>query len=129
MILHHSLTATSACKISAKMLFNKSVNITFKWCMNNLFLETLFFFFYLRLFSLSTWFLSLFSLSFLGLESFGSFHLVFEFLVVSYSLTAWCEWWLPCEKLSFHYENIDNVYIWRKMHEKMKDKKENMEIT
>ena len=64
----------------------------------------------------------------MGLESFGSFHLVSEVLVVSYLLTGCCEWWLLCVKLSLHYENIDNVYIWRKMHEEMKDKKENMEI-
>ena len=30
-------------------------------------------------------------------------------------------------KLRLHYENIDNVYIQRKMHEKMKDKNEDME--
>ena len=63
-----------------------------------------------------------FSLSFslLGLESFSGFHLVSEFLVVSFSLTACCECWLPCVKLSLHYENINNVYLWRKMHDKMK---------
>ena len=49
-----------------------------------------------------------FSLSCLGRESFNSFHLASEFLVVSYSLTACCECWLPC----LHYENIDYVYIY-----------------
>ena len=42
-------------------------------------------------------------LSLLGLESFDSFHVVSKFLVVSYSLTASCECWLPCLKLSLHY--------------------------
>ena len=65
-------------------------------------------FFLVNLISLS---LSLsLSPSLLGLESFGSFHLVSEFLVLSYSLTASCEYWLPCIKLSLHYENID-IYM------------------
>ena len=51
------------------------------------------------------------------------------FLGVSNSLTACCESWSPCAKLSLHYENIDNVYMWQKIHEGMKDKNENMEIT
>ena len=85
-----------------------------------------FFFFFLRYFSLPPWFLSL---SLLGYESFGSFHLVSEFLVVCYSLTTCYECWLPCVKLSLHYENFVKVYIWSKMHERMKGKKENMEIT
>ena len=62
------------------------------------------------------------------MESFGSFHLVSEFLVVSYSLTACFGCWLPCVKLSLHYENIKKVNTCRKMHEKKEDNKENMEI-
>ena len=63
----------------------------------------------------------------LGLESFSSFHFVSDFLVALYSLTACWECCSPFVKLSLHYENIDNVYIWHRMHEKMKDKKNNME--
>ena len=59
MIIHHSLTTTSACKISDEMFFNNIINITFKWCINYFFLETLLLFFFVRLFSLPTWFLSL----------------------------------------------------------------------
>ena len=117
-----ALTTTSACIISDVMFFSNSINVTFKWCINNFFLKTLFLFFFLRLFSLPTWFL-------LGLESFGSYHLVFEILVVSYSLTLFCKYWLPSIKLSLLYENIDHVYIWRKIHWKIKGKKENMEIS
>ena len=66
-------------------------------------------------------------LSLLGLESFSSFHFVSDFLIALYSLTACWECCSPFVKLSLHYENIDNVYIWHRMHEKMKDKKNNME--
>ena len=118
MIFHHSLTATSACKISGEMFFNKGINITFKWCINNFFIQTFFCSFSSDFFPCQLDFFFSLSLSILGLESFGNFHLVSEFLVVSYSLTAGCECWLPCVKLGLHYENTDNIYI-----------KENMEIT
>ena len=55
---------------------------------------------------------NLISVSLFGFESFGSFHLVSKFLVVSYSLTGRCECWLSFVKLSLHYENVDNVYIY-----------------
>ena len=48
MILHCLLTTTSQCKISDEIFFNNSINITFKWCINNFFLETLFLFYFLR---------------------------------------------------------------------------------
>ena len=124
MILHHSLTKTSACKISGDMFFNNDIKVTFKWCVNNFFLETLFSFFFLRIFSCQLDF----SLS-LGSWIFWQLSSCFRVLVVPYSLNACCECWLPCVNLSLHYKNIDNVYIWCKMHEKLKDKKENMEIT
>ena len=88
-----ALTTTSICIISDEMFFNNSINVIFKWFINHFFLKTLSLFFSLRLFSLPTSLL-------LGLESFGSYHLVSEFLVVSYSLIACCECWLPCIKLS-----------------------------
>ena len=119
MILHHSMTTTSACKISDEMFFNKGISITFRWCINNFFLKALFLFFSLDFFLANLISLSL-SFSLLGLESFSGFHLVSEFLFVSFSLTACCEYWLPCVKLSLHYENINSVYLWRKMHDKMK---------
>ena len=53
---------------------------------------------------------NLISVSLFGFESFGSFHLVSEFLAVPYSLTACCECWLRSVKLSLHCKNIDNVY-------------------
>ena len=43
--------------------------------------------------------------SLLGLECFGSFHLVSEFLVLFSSLTTCCKCWWPCVKLSLNYEN------------------------
>ena len=46
------------------------------------------------------------------LNFFGSVSLVSEFLVVSCSLTACCECWLPCVRLSLLYENMDNVYVY-----------------
>ena len=52
MIFHHLLTATSACKIFREIFFNNNTNSTIKWCINNFFLETVFLFFFLRLFSL-----------------------------------------------------------------------------
>ena len=88
-----ALTTTSTRIISEEMFFNNSINIIFKWFINHFFLKTLSLLFFLRLFSLPTSLL-------LGLESFGSYHLVSEFLVVSYSLIACCECWLLCIKLS-----------------------------
>ena len=67
-----ALTTTSGCKIFHKMFFNNSINITFKWSINNFFVETIFFVPFPQTFFLG----NLISLSLLGLESFDSFHLV-----------------------------------------------------
>ena len=103
-ILHHSLHLSEFVKTISefitcdKMFFNNSFYITFKWCNNNFFLETIFLFLFLRIFSFLTWFLFL-----LVLESFASSHLDSEFLVVSYSLSLCCQRWLPCVKISLGY--------------------------
>ena len=107
MILHNSLTRTSTYIISAEIFFKKSINITFKWCIST---------FFLFLSNL----ISLFILCLLRLELLDSFHLVSRFLIVSCSLTAYCLCWLRCVKLSLHYENIDNVYIYIYIYTKIK---------
>ena len=96
-----ALAATSGCIISDEMFFNNSINITFKWCIiprNNFFVPIPQTFYLTDLISLFLSVTLCLSLSLLGFESFASFHLVSEFLVVSYSLTAFCECWLPCVK-------------------------------
>ena len=100
MILHHSLVTTSACKISDEMFFNNIIIILLS---NSASMISSSKHFYCP-FSSDFFLANLISLSLLGLESFGSFYLNSEFLVVSYSLTAYCKCWLPCLKLRLHYE-------------------------
>ena len=57
-----------------------------------------------------------------------NFVITLNTVAIKIEIGVCCECWLPCVKLSLHYENINKVYIWRKMHKKMKEKKENTDI-
>ena len=63
----------------------------------------------------------------LSLGSWIFWQLPSSFRVSSFILFFSCLLWMliTCVTLSLHYENIDSVYIWRIMHEKLKDKNMN----
>ena len=100
------------------MFFNSSISNTFIWCINQfLLLNTSSFtapllngklHFFVQCFHFPHIFLLIHSVSFsfdiLNLEFDGNFHLVSEFLAISFPFYGCCECWQPCVRLSLYWQ-------------------------
>ena len=89
--------------------------ITLTWRIYHILLNT-FFSFLPDVFTSQTQFLSLSKLKLPVSMLMSSFHFVSEFLAIFIPFCGCCESWLPCIRLSLHYERRWQC-IWRKLHE------------